>query len=43
MMETWNNSRGSRLHNGDVEEFLRNKFPLWKTCAVIQKVERVEK
>ena len=27
MMETWKNFLGSKLHNGDVNEFLRNKLP----------------
>ena len=27
LMETWKNSKGSNLHNGDVDEFLRNKLP----------------
>ena len=35
MMETWKNSQGSRLHNGDVEEFLRIKPPQWRREGVL--------
>ena len=34
MMETWKNPWGSRLHNGEVGKFLRNKLSYWKTWAV---------